>query len=419
MNGKRCRSACVLSRKAKREFNIILEGFTRDLRHRGYRPDVLRAYGLAAEHFGRWLCQKEIRPSRIRQNHIQAFLGRHLSRCRCPSPRVKSLSLCRAALGRFVDFLQRRRVLPDLLEKRPILKAIDRVIFAFDQHLDRVQGLSATTRRARRRYARELLVWRFGQRPLRLRAVQPSDLFRFVNVRGRTLNGTSLHALTVGLRSFLRFLEFTGRIRQGLVCAVPSPASPPPHQPPRVLDRGARLRFLHSFDRATPIGRRNYAIALCLSELALRANEVVDLTLDDVDWRAQTLRLRQTKQRRERILPLASRVAQALAEYLQRGRPTVVHRAIFVRHCAPIGQPLHVDGLRQIIRRAFTRCGLETTGPHILRRTWATTAYQRGADLKLIADILGHGSVDSTTPYTQVHFEELRQAALPWPRNKP
>ncbi|MBI5383283.1 MAG: tyrosine-type recombinase/integrase [Verrucomicrobia bacterium] len=130
-----------------------------------------------------------------------------------------------------------------------------------------------------------------------------------------------MHALAVGLRSFLRFLEFTGRVRPGWAAAVPCPASlafPPPAQ---VLDPALRLRFLRSFDRHTAAGRRDYAIALCFSELALRANEVAALTLDDLNWCALTVRLRQTKQRRERLLPLPSRVAHALVVYLQRRRP--------------------------------------------------------------------------------------------------
>jgi len=53
-----------------------------------------------------------------------------------------------------------------------------------------------------------------------------------------------------GLRSFVRFLEFTGRIRQGLACAVPSPACPPAQPPLLVLDQSARHRFLCCFDRA-------------------------------------------------------------------------------------------------------------------------------------------------------------------------
>jgi len=68
--------------------------------------------------------------------------------------------------------------------------------------------------------------------------------------------------------------------------------------------------------------------------------------------------------------------------------------------------------------RAFARCRIEATGPHVLRRSWATLAHRRGTGLKLIADILGHRSLETTAPYAQIHFEELRQAALPWPRTK-
>jgi integrase/recombinase XerD len=51
------------------------------------------------------------------------------------------------------------------------------------------------------------------------------------------------------------------------------------------------------------VGKRDYAIALCLSKLALRSHEVAGLTLDDIDWRARTLRLSRTKQKRERFCP--------------------------------------------------------------------------------------------------------------------
>jgi site-specific recombinase XerD len=289
----------------------------------------------------------------------------------------------------------------------------------FDQYLDAVQGLSVLTRRARRRYAREFLAEQFGGRRVQISTLKPRDLWEFVNQRALSLKRTSLHALVVGLRSFLRFLEFRGRIRPGLACAVPSPACPPAQPPLQVLDDSTRYRFLHSFDRTTPLGRRDHAIALCFSELALRAQEVADLTLEDVDWRSLTLRLRKTKQRRERLLPMPPRVARALVRYLQRGRPAVTHRLLFVRLRAPRGQPLSTDGVRGVIGRAFERCGLEATGPHILRCSWATLAHRRGASLKLIADILGHQSLETTAPYAQVHFEQLRQAALPWPHRKP
>jgi site-specific recombinase XerD len=51
----------------------------------------------------------------------------------------------------------------------------------------------------------------------------------------------------------------------------------------------------------------------------------------------------------------------------------------------------------------------------VLRHTWATNAHRRGINLKLLADILGHRSLETTTRYAHVNLEELRQAALPWP----
>lgn len=419
MNQKPCRSSRDRESNVGRQLHISFEAFAGDLRRRGYHPNTMGLYGRVVAHFGRWLSPQDIVPRQIREAHVAAFLHRHLSRCHCPQPAIRSFPLCRGALHSFLDFLRRERWIPDPPKRAPRLWAADRLLVEFDQHLDRVQGLAVVTRRARRRYAREFLDWEFGRRRLRLRTLLPRDLFRFVTARAQHLKGTSLHALAVGLRSFLRFLEFTGRIRPGLAGAVPCPASPAFPPPAQVLDPGRRLRFLRSFDRHTSAGRRDYAIALCFSELALRANEVAALTLEDVDWRALTVRLRQTKQRRERLLPLPSRVARALVAYLKRSRPAVGHRLLFINLRPPLGRPLPTDGVRNVIRRAFGRCGIKATGPHILRQSWATAAHQRGTDLKRIADVLGHRSVDTTASYAKVHFEQLRQAALPWPRPQP
>jgi integrase len=175
---------------------------------------------------------------------------------------------------------------------------------------------------------------------------------------------------------------------------------------------------LNSFPRSTPKGRRDHAVALCLSELALRSEEVVGLTLDDLDWRAMTLRLRQTKQRRQRLLPLPDSVARAIMNYLKRGRPPTQSRALFVGHLAPYEGPLTASYVRVVVRRAFARCGMEPKGTHILRHSWATWAHRRGSGLKLIADVLGHRSLESTQRYAHVNLEELRRVALPWPRTK-
>jgi site-specific recombinase XerD len=293
---------------------------------------------------------------------------------------------------------------------------VEQLIAGYDRHMDQVCGFSASTRRLRKQHGRDLLKWRYGTRPIHLPQLSAKDLADFVRTRAPDLSPGSLHVLIVCLRSFCRFLEFSGRIRIGLSGALPRVPTPPSTQPPKTLAMEDWRRFLSGFPRATAVGKRDYAIALCLCKLALRSHEVTALTLDDVNWQARTLRLSRTKQRRERLFPMPDQLAKALAIYLKCARPHTESRALFVHQQLYIGRPISTGCVRAVVRRAFKRCGIAASGTHILRHTWATCAHRRGASLKLIADILGHSSLQTTLRYAHVNLEELRQAALPWPK---
>jgi site-specific recombinase XerD len=295
-------------------------------------------------------------------------------------------------------------------------QTIEQLISEFDRHMDQVCGFSVSTRRLRRYCCRHLLKWRYGTRQIHLSQLSAKDLTEFVRARAADLSPGSLHVFIVCLRSFCRFLEFSGRIRIGLSSGLPRVPTPPSAQPPKTLKIEEWRRFLGGFPRTTAIGKRDYAIALCLSKLALRSHEVTALTLDDINWQERTLRLSRTKQRRERLLPMPNQLVRALAVYLKQARPRTESRALFVHHQLYVGRPISASCVRDVIRRGFERGGIAARGTHILRHTWATSAHRRGASLKLIADILGHSSLQTTLRYAHVHLEELRQAALPWPK---
>jgi site-specific recombinase XerD len=402
-------------RMAAGHLSIILDDFVSDLHDRGHTANTIQQYTQAVEHFGAWLGRRGVALESISADHVRSFLSQHLRHCRCPMPAAKSLRTCRAAIGRLMDCLHRHGVVRLPGCAKPARSGVDRLLLAYDHHLDRVCGLSTSSRRARQRYARQFLAWRFGAGRPCLWALRPKDVVTFVSDWARTRTHGGVHDLVVGLRSFLRFLGFSRRIAKPLWRAVPGLAAVPSHQPPTVLLPDELNRFLKCFDRTSPRGRRDYAIALCLAKLGLRAAEVAGLSFDDVDWRAMVIRLRKTKQQRERRLPLPPQVARAVARYLRAGRPPSPTRALFVRQRAPLGEALKPHHVRSVVRLGFARCGIAYTGTHVLRHTWATHAHRRGLSLKVLGDILGHRCLNTTARYAHVNLDELRQAALPWP----
>jgi integrase/recombinase XerD len=407
----------VVRRMAAEHLGIILARFVEDLRVRGYTRAVIQRYAQVVEHFALWLKHSTHALANASELHVRRFIRYHLPRCHCPKPASKNRVTCRTALGRFLEYLrsgQRIKDPPSVDRFRPT----DPVVDAYDNYLGRVLGLSSSTRQRRWRDARAFLEWRFGSGCSEPHRIKAKDVSRFVSNRTRALNSGGARHVTTSLRCFLRYLEFTGQLRSKLSDLVLQSARTPSDQPPKVLDEAQWRKFINSFSRNSSIGQRDYAIALCLSALALRADEVAGLTLEDLDWKAMAVRLRKTKQRRERLLPLPDEVARALTVYLKQGRPRTTTRALFVRHRAPLGEPLRGRFIRRIIRRAFLRCGLRLTGTHVLRHTWATWAHRRGASLKVIADVLGHRSLDTTRRYAHINLEELRQASLPWPGRK-
>jgi site-specific recombinase XerD len=157
-----------------------------------------------------------------------------------------------------------------------------------------------------------------------------------------------------------------------------------------------------------------------MADLGLRAAEVADLMLDGVDQTAGTLRLSANKSRRERVLPMSHRLRLAVASYVRRYRPKTDNRRLFVRHRVPVGEAVTRELVRGVMRRAYASVpGCEDwTGTHVLRHTAATRLHRAGADLKRVADILGHRSLDTTAIYAKVDFDRLVQVALPWPGRK-
>jgi integrase len=161
------------------------------------------------------------------------------------------------------------------------------------------------------------------------------------------------------------------------------------------------------------VGRRNYALILTLVRLGLRAGEAARLKLEDIDWRAGLVTVH-GKGARIDTLPLPNDVGDAIAGYLQRGRPVDVVREVFVRVQPPIAG-LHRQGVSSIVRKACARAGIAEIGAHRLRHTAACEMVAAGVPLSGIGQVLRHRSPLSTSIYARLDVEALRTLAQPWP----
>jgi integrase/recombinase XerD len=171
--------------------------------------------------------------------------------------------------------------------------------------------------------------------------------------------------------------------------------------------------LLDSCDRATPTGKRDFAMLVLLARLGLRAAEVAGLDLGDLDWRAGEVVVR-GKARREDHLPLPADVGEALAAYLIEARPRVESRTVFLTVAAP-PRPMWPTSVSQMVWRQCRRAGLTPVRAHRLRHALATDLLDRGVTLPEIAQMLRQRDLATTAVYAKVDHAKLRELAPPWP----
>jgi integrase/recombinase XerD len=398
----------VITRLRGGPLGPYLDDLATFLHHEGYAPSHIQRSLRAGDQFARWLYGQGSSVSAI----DAAVLQRYVSGLK----RYRSGHLPKAAqgLGHLVSFLQRHGV----VRPRVVLPTSphEQWLTAYDTHLAQVAGLALSTRQGYGRLVRRFITACFGAESPDWRAVTASMITTFVTHEATRRQGASRKLPSVAVRSFLRFLVFRGAIRAGLEAAALAPpqwrhAALPPRLTPEDVER-----VLIVYHDGTASSLRNRAMLLLLARLGLRAQDVISLCLDDIDWADGRLGLQPGKTHRARGLPLPQDVGHALVAYLQSGRPQSARRQVFLR-CRPPFHPLTNSAVWWIVRQAFTHAGIVVppgSASHIFRHTVASQMVNRGASFKDVADVLGHQSLQTTSIYAKLELDVLAAVALPW-----
>ncbi|WP_370324969.1 site-specific tyrosine recombinase XerD [Euzebya sp.] len=225
--------------------------------------------------------------------------------------------------------------------------------------------------------------------------------------RGRPYAKSSIARTLVAVRGLHRHL-----VRDGVVDVDTSTelAAPRPGRSlPDTLSQAQVDQLLRQAEGSTPAHQRDTAMLELLYSAGLRISELIGLDVDDVDLIDLTVRC-VGKGSRERVVPLGRMAAGALRRWLSDGRPALEPRGPML-FCNARGGRLTRQGGWKIVKRHADAAGLgDAVSPHTLRHSFATHLVEGGADLRVVQELLGHASVNTTQVYT--HTSQARLRAL-------
>jgi integrase/recombinase XerD len=298
----------------------------------------------------------------------------------------------------------------------------DKLITEYNTRMKNLRGLSERTRSCRCTEALRFLEW-LGERSSseQLASISVADIDSYVKWRSCSLQRRALKSATQHLRSLLRYLHGEGWISD-LASAVISPRvytleGIPSALRPEEIDKVLQC----TRKNRRPAGLRDYAMLLLLSTYGLRAGEVVSLRLKDIDWAHDRLQIRHSKTGVCSELPLLKAPGEAILKYLRRGRPKTNCPEVFVRAKAPY-RAFRSGTLYAALQERLKAADVipqGKRGAHAFRHARAVSLLRRDTPLKVIGDLLGHRSIQSTMTYLKLDVEALRGVALEIPGVSP
>jgi site-specific recombinase XerD len=224
---------------------------------------------------------------------------------------------------------------------------------------------------------------------------------------GRRRNKATVARKIYAVRSFYGF-----RVKAGLQAHNPLDGIRTPKQDkliPRVLTENEMQEFLDALPEENFLQLRNKALFEFLYATGLRISELTGLHAGDIRFEERLVRV-MGKGKKERIVPFHDQAAAVMIRYLQRRRAEfpAAGEWIFVNFRGGPLTPRSVERILQQVYRvlAGTR---KHVHPHLLRHSFATHLLQRGANLRVIQELLGHSSLATTEKYTTLNFADLQK----------
>jgi integrase/recombinase XerD len=401
----------------------LITDFRTHLERYRYRPMVIKSYVSAARQFLLHLEQQNVPVEQVRPQDLVGFIQMKLESPQRRGAQPRNPSRVRRRYSGAIRQLL-RMLNPNWPPPEPPANDAERfqrqLLDGYGHWLVDVHGLSQGIFRRNSRAARAFVDW-LGDKASRevLSRVGLSEIDGYLNWRMQGLRRATRTGVASSLRSFLKYLHAEGVSTKDLSPLVSGPVLYRFEDIPRAFTEEQVKAMLDATRRdKTPVGLRDYAILMLLATYGLRAGEVVQLRLDDIDWRAEKLCVRQSKTGNELLLPLVPAVGNALLKYLRRGRPQTELREVFLHARAPLGPFRGGSSLHGVVAHRLKEAGIQVEGrhgPHAFRFARAVSLLRGTVPVKIIGDLLGHRSAESTEVYLRLATDDLRAVSIDLP----
>jgi site-specific recombinase XerD len=210
------------------------------------------------------------------------------------------------------------------------------------------------------------------------------------------------------LRGFLKYLYHERNIiKRDLASFVVGRREYAQAKPPNFLRRQEIQKLFAGLTIASASDIRTYALVQLAYTMGLRPKEISQISLDDISFSTQQLKVTERKGTNPVELPMPEHTVKAIAAYVIGARPQSEHRRVFLTMLPPF-RPISANGVGGHITKAMRKAGLSSTA-YWLRHTYAQNLLEAGTSIFEIKEMLGHDKIESTKLYLHVHIKLMRK----------
>jgi len=297
------------------------------------------------------------------------------------------------------------------LTKYKLTEYLENVLTDFIAYNELHYGTSHTVTWAIRKY----LVFLQMNGHKNLDTVETHDLQQFILFCSEMTNG-SVHNILIFMKRFYHYLNDVKQISLDgsilMYCSVIREDKIQKH-----LAWDEITKILDKIDRSTDAGKRNYAIILLAVRTGMRAIDIANLRLKDIDWRNGTIQVMQQKTGLPVILPLIKDAGEAIKEYILKARPVCELDYVFTKLHAPYAKISGGYSIAGMFKSYQAKAGIERKpkdgkGFHALRRSMGRHMASAGVPVTTIAQVLGQSTINATKQYISFDNDNLKNCAL-------